>query len=366
MNEKPLVTVIIPTYNRPEYLRRILNYYDEYRGDNNIIVADSSSNENKKLNKEIISSFSNLNLSHLSTCSSTINLFHKIAYAVDHVDTKYCVVCADDDFITPNGINQSVDFLEKNPDFTVAHGYYLSFYLKTDERKKQQFCWVPIYPYKSITFTDAKSRLNFHLLNYYPTFYAVHRTDFLKMIFKETLKFTNDDRFGELLPSMLALIYAKMKRLDVLYAARESIPGSLGRTTENLEDFIKAGTYDAKYAKFRDCLAIHLSEKSQLDVEESKRVVDDAMSVYLSAYIMKKESTNYKHILIHKMSNILDYLRLPEWMDEGIRSGYRKLFLLKQMQMKDFQGSVDVPSSKYYDDFNKIRLHVLSYSNSKK
>ena len=360
-------SIIIPTYNRPEYLRRILSYYSEYGEKYNIIVADSSSGENKKSNKKFISSLSNLNISHLSDYPSTINPSHKIANAINYADTKYCVLCADDDFITPNGINQSVDFLEKNPDFTVAHGHYISFYLKTDERKKQQFCWQPIYQYKSITFPDAKSRLNFHFSNYtIPTFYGVHRTDFLNMIFEETTKFTDDYRFGELLPSMLTLIYGKMKRLDVLYAARESIPGSTGQNSENLNDFVKAGTYDEKYAKFRDCLAMHLSEKSQLGIKESEMVVDDAMSVYLSTCIMKKESTNYKHILIHKMSDILDYLRLPDWMDEGIRSGYRKLFLPKQMRMDDFRSSVDVPSSKYYDDFNKIRLHVLSYSNAKK
>ena len=45
-------TIIIPTYNRSDYLRRILSYYNEY-------VADSSSDETKKMNKETISSLSN-------------------------------------------------------------------------------------------------------------------------------------------------------------------------------------------------------------------------------------------------------------------------------------------------------------------
>ena len=355
-------TIIIPTYNRPEYLRRILSYYNEYGGNYNIIVADSSSDENKKINTKNISSFSNLNILHLSDYPSKINPVHKIVDAINYVEEKYCVLCADDDFITPKGINRSVDFLEKNPDFTVAHGYYIFFYLKTDERKKQQFCWQPIYPYKSITFPDAKSRLNFHSSNYtIPTFYGVHRTDFLKMIYKETTKFTNDYRFGELLPSMLTLVYGKMKHLDVFFAARENIPGSTGQNCENLSDFIKAGTYDEKYAKFRDCLATHLTKKSQLDLEEAKSVIDDAMAAYMRRYISNK--THYKGILIQKMANFLDNLRLPNWIDEGIRTSYRRLFVPKQRNDSPIFSD---NSSKYYDDFNKIRLHVLSYSNSKK
>ena len=343
-------TIIIPTYNRPDYLKRILNYYNEDGGEKyKIVVADSSSDENKKLNEEIISSFLNLNILHLSDYPTTIDGLYKIVDALNYVNTKYCVFCADDDFVTPNGINQSVDFLEKNPDFTVAQGYYISFHLKTDKRGKQEFCWTPIYPYKSITFPDAKSRLNFHFSNYYPTVYGVHRTDFLKMIFNETLKFPDDVRFGELLPSMLTLIYGKMKRLDVFYAARESIPGSAGQTSENLNDFIKTGTYDKKYAKFSDCLATHLSKKSQLSIKESKKVVDDAMAVYMRKYFD----------FIHKMGKKLDHLRLPDWIDKVIRAPYRKLFLPKQMN--DFPIFSDT-SSQYYDDFNKIRLHVLSYS----
>lgn len=352
--------IMIPTYNRPNYLRRILNYYNECGRDYNIIVADSSLDKNKKQNEKIISSFSNPNISHLSDYCSKFNVFHKIADAINYVEEKYCVVCADDDFITPNGINQSVDFLEKNPDFTVAHGYYIGFWVETDKKGKQKFCWAPTYSYGSMTCSDPKSRLTGYLSNYLiPTFYAVHRTDFLKMIFEETLKFTNDYRFGELLPSILTLIYGNMKCLDVLYGARERTPNSGGRTYETLGDFIKARTYDEKYAKFRECLSTHLSKKSQLDVEESKRVVDDSMSAYMKKYYSK----DYKNILIHKMSNILNYLRLPDWMDEGIRSLYRKLFVFsKQIRMDDFQRSVDNSSSKYYDDFSKIRRHVLSYA----
>ena len=313
-------TILIPTYNRSDYLRRILSYYNEYAGNYNIIVADSSSDENKKQNEKIISSFSSIDISYIDY-PSEINPYYKIADALNHVTTKYCVFCADDDFVTPNGIDQSTDFLEKNPDFTVAHGYYISFYLKTDKRKNQHFCWDPIYPYKSITSPDAKYRLTEHFSNYsVPTFYAVHKTDFLKMIFKETTEFTDDYRFGELLPSILALIYGKMKRLDVLYNARESIPTSTSGRAETIRNFIKNDSYNEKYAKFRDCLVAHISKTSQLDVEESTKVVDNAMSAYMAKY-----SEDYKDTVIHKMKEILDRLKLPDWIDGGIRAPYRKL-----------------------------------------
>ncbi len=353
-----MFSIIIPTHNRSKYLKRILNYYDSFSIDISIIVVDSSPNEIKGLNKQIVASFLNKDIRYIE---GHLLMVRKIAEAVNYVNTKYCVICADDDFITPNGIKQSLNFLEKNPDFTIAYGHFISFYLKTDKEGKQQFCWTPAYPsQESITFSDPKDRLAYYLSNYpVSTLYAVYRTNFMKTVFEEILKFTNDSRFGELSPSMLTSIYGKIKFLEkVFYAAKESMPTSGGRTDKNIRDFIKDGTYDGKYAIFRNYLATHLSKKSQLDVEESKKVVDNSMSAYMKKYY----SNSYKLILIHKMSGILDYLELPDWIDRGIRTLYRKLFPSKRIQMDDFRSSMDVPSSKYYDDFNKIRIQVLSYS----
>jgi hypothetical protein len=258
------------------------------------------------------------------------------------------VICADDDFITPNGINQSVDFLEKNPDFTVAHGYYISFHLESHGGKKERFCWGPFYySHKSVTFSDPESRLSHHLSDYLPTFYAVHRTDILKLSCEEAVKFTSDYHFGEFLPSMLTLIYGKMKCLDVLYGARDV---SSARTVylRPLQDYSTA-EYSEQYAKFRDCLAMHLTKKSQLDVEASKKVIDDAMSAH-----MKKYCYNYKRVLLYKAEYVLE--QLPARMDKGIRALYRKLFSSRE--------DADFPIS-YYNDLNKIRLCVLSHGNMK-
>ena len=128
-------SLIIPTYNRPNRLRRLLDYYNKYGKNFNIIVADSSSNENKKLNKKSVLIFSNLSIIYLDNYSSKINTFYKIPDASNHVDTKYSVLCADDDFITADGIYKSVDFLEKNSDFSVVQGKFIAFSIKNNDKK---------------------------------------------------------------------------------------------------------------------------------------------------------------------------------------------------------------------------------------
>lgn len=47
-NPTEIYTIIIPTYNRPKYLERILSYYNGFEENYNIIVADSSLNNNEE------------------------------------------------------------------------------------------------------------------------------------------------------------------------------------------------------------------------------------------------------------------------------------------------------------------------------
>ena len=117
-SKKYRFTIIIPTFNRPEYLRRLLGYYARDGLDINckIVIVDSSSEKNKSTNKETIHYFSNLDVLYLDNFSENIHPYIKQLFALGQVDTEYCVVCPDDDFILIDAINQAVDFFEKNPD----------------------------------------------------------------------------------------------------------------------------------------------------------------------------------------------------------------------------------------------------------
>ena len=342
------VSIIILTYNRPHYLKRILDYYSGYKNNFNFIIADSSSDENKMLNKEIIFLFPDLDILYLSNYQSQIDPWNKSADALNYVKSQYCLFCADDDFITPNGINEAVDFLENNPDFTLAHGHYVSFYLKT-EKEKQQIYWTFGSLSESITFLDSENRLFQYLSNCtVATFYGVHRTDFLKMILEETLRVTNDWQFAELLSSTLTLVYGKMKCLDILYSAREVNFESAGQTQTGIGDFIRKGSFDEKYNKFKNCLAVHLSKNSQLTTEEANKIIDAAMSLYLK----KSYPNNFGYFVRKRIKDIFDYLNLPEGVFRKIKSFYLKLKIPKLIN--NFNNSIDDSPFKNHDDLKKI------------
>ena len=331
------ITIIIPILNDCHCLLRSLNYFMSYNLSAKILVLDSSSDENKKTDASIISSFTELDISHINHYPTDISFISKVIDGPNHVATKYSVLCGVDDFITPNAIRQCVCFLEENPDFAVADGYYIRFWLELNSVGIPVFFWKSVYPHKSITFPDAKSRLSYHLSNYHPSFYAVQKTEILQMSFQETEKYTNDIRFGEILPTVLSVISGKRIHLDVLYCARNFIPAAFYPVRIGLRDFIKDGSYEQRYANFSNCLAMHLSAKDQIDVREAKKVVDEAMFLYFNHYVLSDEMKDEETRLLHKQQS------------------------LKQKEINaDFERSARAGSSKYRADLERIRSSALA------
>jgi len=364
-NKKNKATIIIPTRNRPEYIKRILNYYNTYGTNSNIVITDVSSDEIKKQNKETISKLKNINVSHLDFTYSKDNyldlIYKQMMHGIKHVKDKYCLICADDDFAIPNGIKQSVDFLEKNPDYSVVLGNNISFYPKINEDEKPQFYWRKGRLYDSITFPDAESRMEQYLSNYshyVPSTQGIYRTSIMNLIYEETIKNADDVRFGEILPCMLTVVYGKLKRLDVFLKAREWIPGkSLGRTIEGFSDFVTAGTYDIKYSRFKSCLVEHLHKQSKISVNEAEKIIDKGWAAY---------TKRYNGFVSSKISHIMNNMPLPSKVDKAVKKTYKKM-LRKSNQRNHIlpwivNATTDNPPEEYLDDFNIIKQQVWAFS----
>jgi glycosyltransferase domain-containing protein len=331
---------------RPDYLHRLLDYYNSFKSQFHILIADSSHEDIKKKNYEIISSFSNLDIVYLDKYDSKINPHHKIAEMISSVNDPYCVLCADDDFVVPRGIDEAVSFLETNHDFTCAHGNYLGY--KCNPAKSKLY-WQPIYPYVSIVSSEAEERFQCHLERYYQTLYAVHRTDFFQMIYKELLDSEVDPiLFGELLPDMLSLIYGKMKRLDVFYAARAI--DSRVAYWPTIFEYMQKNQYESEYIKFKKCMATHLRKNSKVPDEKIMEIIDGSMQTYLKSANRTESSL--------KLGTLMKRLHLPLSLESWIKNMYGTYSnpnSYEPWKMKE-------PPKEYRDDFMKIRKSVLSKS----
>ena len=126
------LTIVIPTYNRNYYLSRCLWYHAHFPF-GEIIVADSSPEEKKVVNRETVAKVREMfgaNVRYLEYEPETEkyggDIYRKWGDAVQHVETEYSLSCADKEFLIPTTVAESIRFLIDHPDYSIADGrYYL-------------------------------------------------------------------------------------------------------------------------------------------------------------------------------------------------------------------------------------------------
>lgn len=198
-----MLTVIIPTYNRYHYLKRLLKYFC---GNNlNVIIGDSSEIQ-EEFNLKM-----DLKISYLKL-PSDYTVHQKVHRLLQDVGTQYCVICADDDFIVPSAMERCRDFLERNADYSVCQGL---FYLKNKNK------WIPLYHTARSLTEDTNERLVYYLFHYFPVYYGLYRTDTLRLMFNEALKLTKDIVLSEFILAQTAVRLGRVRVLPIFYGLKD-------------------------------------------------------------------------------------------------------------------------------------------------
>jgi glycosyltransferase domain-containing protein len=123
MNPRSKITIIIISYNRPKYLKRSVDYY--IINGFNVIVLDGS----KKSQKLDLHHKSNkLQYKHL-----TKSYHERFIYAAKLLKTKYSILVNDDEFFSPEFIDKSINFLEKNKNYGTVCGIVFCFSIKKEK-----------------------------------------------------------------------------------------------------------------------------------------------------------------------------------------------------------------------------------------
>jgi len=217
------LTIVIPTHYRHKYLERILEYYKD--SSFKILVADSTNEKFKKTNQYKVDYF------HYPDSS-----YHfKMNKVLQKVTTKYCVFCADDDFIAKESLFECVEFLEEHNDYSCVQGRYVGF-----DKYHNGYQFRPLYfNSREIKINNEyiSVRLKEYMENYFQLFYAVHKKNHIKSFFYDCC---NNKMYNPILSEiglgMYALISGKYKSLETFYSARdqESVSSDVDRTTLDL------------------------------------------------------------------------------------------------------------------------------------
>ncbi|MFT3848106.1 MAG: TIGR00180 family glycosyltransferase [Propionivibrio sp.] len=216
-----IITIVIPTHNRPNYLWRCVNYLSERAVEWPVMVVNSSDEECFRANELNINSVANGNFMHLDCRGMSIQ--EKYEYALDSITTRYLVLCGDDDFLVLPRVKECLGLLESDPDCSHAHGRIIVFW--ESGRFNNPIQRIREYV-QSPNEGDLYERLAHHLRDYRNNFYAVHRTEDFKRAFRLTVKVSVSAELQERILAFEAVISGGRKMVDgVLMFRQKGITG---------------------------------------------------------------------------------------------------------------------------------------------
>lgn len=292
---KELLSLIIPTFNRPHFLGRILRYYQEQQFQYPIILADSSTPDFRNTNQEIIASFGNGLSIHSERYPPDISLWLKMSRIVTTVDTKYVVPCADDDFIVPRVLKDCVRFLEANPDYSLAHGHQVRTFFQSKQGSNSPYTLHSLIKRQdTIAFEDPKRRLHYFLTHPPSTFYSVHRrTCFMRSLKLAYENSFGDDLFRELLVCCLNAIQGKSIHFNVFYMVHQiHAPMSAEQSKRMTWDKMRGlDDFSQRYKQFCNCLAGTLATVTGISKTEAQGVARRAFAAYLRPVFRRQDKS---------------------------------------------------------------------------
>ena len=267
------LTVVIPTYNRNYYLSRCLWYHSHFPF-GEIIVADSSPEEKKVVNRETVRKLVELrgaNIRYLEYPPETEkyggDIIRKWGDAVQHVETEYLQICTDKEFLIPPTLCKYIAFLNEHKDYDVAAGPRYDIY----SFKSGKFELFEVFLGRSsIDYPDPLARLLAFSVSKSDTFNlsSLRSSPVQKHLFNKLFEAgIHDLRFGEFGLELLSVISSKSVYLpDELHICRDVVQVSSSRklkysTSESstsryplLNEYIQNRLYDDYMDRLSTCL----------------------------------------------------------------------------------------------------------------
>jgi len=285
-----MVTIIIPTKNRSDFLIRLLKYYADTNYQHSISIGDSSAPLHLERSKEFIKSLKGkLKIKHLECPELGISECLKLL--VDKLDTTYAAIALDDDFIIEKTLNKCVSFLDGHPGYSAACGQALLFSLKKSGAYGE-FLDIGPYPQRAIEAQTSSQRLSDHLKNYSVTLFSVHRTETWRKMFQRVIKSSERAFMEELIPCCLSVVYGKVKCFNDLYLVRQHHR----QRSFHLDpyDWITSSGWWSSYNIFQDSLTEALIEKDGIDNVEAAGLIKKAFWAHLASKLQRKYQVRYR------------------------------------------------------------------------
>ena len=339
-----MITLLVPTMNRSEFVIRLLRYYWRLNFRGAIFIGDSSNAEHIERTKKAIEVFrGKLNINYREYPG--INNAKCMQQLLDLVTTPYVTFLGDDDFLVPSALEKCTLFLDSHPDYSAAHGVGVGLGLKSPG-PSGEVAWVRLYEQPVIESESASQRLLKHMSNYSVSLFSVHRVETWRKMFQDIFPLT-DVRFTELQSCCISVIRGKIKELDCFYLVRQSHPQIYGLPA--VQDWVASTEWYPSFRIFRDSLTSQLSDQEKINTDKARETIDLAFWTYVANELKRFLRGTYSAPRLMRLAGMIPGAR------KGWRASRRALRSLNLMARDEI--GLDTllrSSSRYHADFMPI------------
>ena len=230
-----ILTLVIATKNRNQWIERIASYYSNIRFSHKIFIVDSSDENKFKINKQIVSNHSKeLDLTHYYLPNTSSGL--ATAKIIDQIETEYTIVTGDDDYLVPRTLTHCIEFLEQNNDYTAVAGKVFSPYVYSTSNSTLGVKFIIDSTNDVVRTIDDDSAIQRLVNGFSPwdtSAFSIQRSSMIKTVYQNLKKLdleSHPDTFdlAEWAINGMSKILGKQKRLDdlLLVMTRHALTGS--------------------------------------------------------------------------------------------------------------------------------------------
>jgi len=355
-----MLTLVIPTKNRPLFISRALQYYASAACKIPIIIGDSSDEKNfSQARRWIETAASGLNVHHIRYSQSGSDRAkgwqqdRSIIELLNQVETPYAAFYADDDFAVANNLALAVDFLEANRDYSFVSGCAAAFSLEGGGVYGQiDTAWQ--YHQRTIDDADPARRLLSLFRDYPGVEYGVSRTNQLKHRWNKVFEAHVDNHTGEIVNGSLVVLQGKTKKLEHLFLVRQI---HSQQTSNDMFDWVSNDLFPHNYHTFQEVIGRELSLQDGMSVDSAQEVVKEAFWFYLARNLLRKWQSRYA---VDGRSVSYRFRELARSIP-GVRRAWHMMRSVFPDENSEFSLEALLrPSSPYHNDFMPIYRAVTA------
>ena len=338
MSDKKSFTLLLLIKGRHEFTKRWLKYMNKINFNYPIIIADGQDdNETEKMINEInLEKKLSIEYYRYNTHSGYLDYYKMKKDALSKVKTNLVMLCDNDDFIIPSGLEEQINFLSSNKEYISSSGRILNFEINNFEFVEYGKDFYFLNPCKYYRFNEPLINWNDQIKSIFtqfqPNFYNVFKTQYIRIIVQELVEQNFSDLvINEFYIQLRAATLGKSKIIDnTFHYIRQRGTSSISKDYKFSMDVLKKDM-PQDVRKMATKIGEILSTDHHISKDNIKNHILKSFSEYLN-YFLANTTLKYRFPNLYRFKiNIIKILREKLSFMNFIYKKIKSYFVLKKI-----------------------------------